>query len=313
MSISASLNERFAPYPDSALKRAVVEFLEQRQVETPSAHTVRNYAADLASFLGYFSAPGMTAPAPDEIGLPELREWMAALYDQQLAAVSIRRRVSSLRSFFEYCLLAGICDKNPAKYLRLPKAPKNAPHVLNADAANYLVDMTGAEQLKRPYPERDRLILEVLYGCGLRVSELVGLNEEDVDTEQRWLKVTGKGNKERLVPMSAEVVVALEEYAKKRQPREGERAVLLNYQGKRLSTRAVHDILRFYGKMLLGDPSVHPHALRHSYATHLLNAGADLRAIQELLGHSQLSTTQIYTKVAIEDLERVYQQAHPKA
>jgi integrase/recombinase XerC len=238
---------------------------------------------------------------------------MAALYDQKLAPVSIRRRVSSLRSFFHYCRLRGLVEQNFAKYLRLPKAPKKVPNVLNVDAVNFLVDNVAEPKLERPFPERDRAILETLYGCGLRVSELVGLNRDDLDLEQRWLRVLGKGRKERVVPLGVSVVEVIEKYLAGAQPQAGERAVFLNYQGRRLTTRAVHDIVKFYSRMLLGDPSVHPHELRHSYATHLLNAGADLRAIQELLGHSQLSTTQIYTKVAIEDLERVYQKAHPKA
>jgi site-specific recombinase XerD len=315
MSISASVNERFAPFPDSPLKQAILSFLEQRQLSTPSEHTIRNYAIDLAAFLQYFSPPGGTAPAPGHIGVPELREWLAALFEQKLAAVTIRRRISALRSFFHHAMLLGLVEKNPAKYLRLPKAPKSAPRVLHADAANYLVDQIGQpdDKLRRPFPLRDRLIFEVLYGCGLRVSELVGLNLDDLDLEQRWLRVLGKRNKERAVPMSQDLAALFAAYLPARQPQAGDTAVFLNYKGRRLSTRAIHGILRFYGQMLLGDPSLHPHALRHSYATHLLNAGADLRAIQELLGHAQLSTTQVYTKVAIEDLERVYQQSHPKA
>ena len=167
--------------------------------------------------------------------------------------------------------------------------------------------------MKRPFPLRDCAMFEVLYGSGLRVSELTGLNIEDIDLTGRWLRVLGKGGKERMTPLGQTGCAALERYVATRVPAAGETAVFLNYQGKRISTRAVHQITRFYASMLLGDPSVHPHELRHSFATHLLNAGADLRAIQELLGHAQLSTTQIYTKVAIEDLERVYQKAHPKA
>jgi integrase/recombinase XerC len=313
MSISASIAERFAPYADSALKAAIIGFLEQRERDSASAHTVRSYAVDLAGFLEFFSPPGATPPAPRELGVNDLREWMAKLFDQKLAPVSIRRRVSSLRSFFYYCRQRDLVDQNAAKYLRLPKTPKKVPQVLNAEAANHLVDQVGSQQLDRAFPERDRAIFETLYGCGLRVSELTGMSLDDLDFEQRWLRVVGKGRKERVVPLGESVVEALRVYLTKRRAAEGEGAVFVNYKGKRLSTRAVHQITKFYGQMLLGDPSLHPHELRHSYATHLLNAGADLRAIQELLGHSQLATTQIYTRVAIEDLERIYQKAHPKA
>ncbi len=320
MSISASVAERFGAFPASDLREAILGFLDQRERENASEHTVRNYAIDLAAFLQFFSPPGATPlapgampPSPAALGVNELREWMAALYDQKLAAVSVRRRVSSLRSFFHYCRSCGLVEQNAAKYLRLPKAPKKVPAVMNVDAVNFLVDNVAAPKLERPFPERDRAILETLYGCGLRVSELVGLNHDDLDLTERWLRVLGKGRKERIVPLGASVVEVLHAYLAKRIALAEEKAVFVNYQGKRLTTRAVHQIVKFYGQMLLGDPSLHPHEFRHSYATHLLNAGADLRAIQELLGHSQLSTTQIYTKVAIEDLERVYQKAHPKA
>ncbi len=313
MSISASPSERFAKFPASALRDAILGFLDQRALLSPSSHTLRNYSIDLEQFLQFFSPPGAAPPAPATLGVNELREWMTAFYDRNLAAPSIRRKVSSLRSFFHHCRTHGLCDKNPAKYLRLPKAPKKVPQVLEPEAAIFLLDNIGKPDLKRPFPKRDRAIFEVLYGSGLRVSELTGLNIEDLDLQERWLRVRGKGGKERATPLGQTGCAALETYLATRVPAAEETAVFLNYQGKRITTRAVHQITRFYATMLLGDPSVHPHELRHSFATHLLNAGADLRAIQELLGHAQLSTTQIYTKVAIEDLERVYQNAHPKA
>ncbi len=313
MSISASPSERFAKFPDSALRTAIVGFLEDRALRSPSSHTLRNYAIDLEQFLQFFSPPGAEPPAPAVIGVNELREWMAAFYDRELSALSIRRKVSSLRSFFHHCRTRELCSQNPAKYLRLPKAPRKVPQVLEPEAAIFLLDNIGKPDLKRPFPKRDCAMFEVLYGSGLRVSELTGLNIEDIDLAERWLRVLGKGGKERMTPLGQTGCAALESYLATRVPAVGETAVFLNYQGKRISTRAVHQITRFYASMLLGDPSVHPHELRHSFATHLLNAGADLRSIQELLGHAQLSTTQIYTKVAIEDLERVYQNAHPKA
>jgi integrase/recombinase XerC len=309
MSISASPFERFARFADGPLKQAATGFLEDRARQASSEHTLRNYAIDLEQFLDFFTPQ----PAINSLGVNELREWMSGLFDRKLTAVSIRRKVSSLRSFFHYCRLNELCEQNSAKYLRLPKTPKKVPQVLDAEAVNFLVDNIGKQELKRPFPKRDRAIFEVLYGCGLRVSELVGLNLDDMDLDQRWLRVLGKGNKERMTPIGHTPLAALNAYLAERTSSPTEQAVFLNYKGGRMSSRAVHQITKFYAVMLLGDPSVHPHEFRHSFATHLLNAGADLRAIQELLGHASLSTTQIYTKVAIEDLERVYQQSHPKA
>lgn len=310
MSISASPSERFARFAPGPLREAITAFLEDRARQTPSEHTVRNYAIDLEQVLEHFGEP---QPAPGQLGVNELREWMVGLWDRGLSSVSVRRKVSSLRSFYGWCRARGLSEANPAQYLRLPKTARKVPQVLDPEAVNVLVDNVGKQELKRPFPERDRAIFELLYGCGLRVSELTGLSLGDLDLEERWLRVRGKGSKERLTPVAAPAVEALRRYLKVRQAGEGEAAVFVNYKGGRLTTRAVHMITRFYAQMLLGDPSVHPHEFRHSYATHLLNAGADLRAIQELLGHASLSTTQIYTKVAIEDLERIYQNAHPKA
>ena len=309
MSISASPSERFSRFAPSPLSEAILGFLEDRARVSASPHTLRNYAVDLEQFLVHFTPP----PAIALIGINELREWMAGLYDKKLSAVSIRRKVSSLRSFFHWCRTCELADKNPAKYLRLPKTPKKVPQVLDAEKVIFFVDNIGKADLKRPFPQRDRAIFELLYGCGLRVSELVGLSLDDVDLDERWLRVLGKGSKERMSPIGQNALVALKSYLANRHALSGEKAVFVNYKGTRISSRAVHHLAKFYGSMLLDDSSVHPHEFRHSFATHLLNAGADLRAIQELLGHASLSTTQIYTKVAIEDLERVYQKSHPKA
>jgi integrase/recombinase XerC len=313
MSVSASPEERFANFAPSELRDGILEFLADRRARAASAHTLRNYAIDLEDLLRYFSPPGEAPPALAAIALNDLREWMGALLERGLGATSIRRRVSAVRSFFHYCRMLQRVERNHAKYLRLPKAPRKVPQTLHPDAMNALVDNIAKDEWKQPFPKRDRAVFELLYGCGLRVSELVGLDLAHLDLAQRWLRVTGKGNKERMSPMGETAVEAVRDYLLVRSAPAEEAALFVNYKGGRLSTRAVHHMTRFYGKVLLGDPSVHPHELRHSFATHLLNAGADLRAIQELLGHSQLATTQIYTKVAIEDLERVYQQAHPKA
>jgi integrase/recombinase XerC len=186
---------------------------------------------------------------------------------------------------------------------------------MTAEQMNTLLDDVAAGKLERPYPSRDRAMLEVLYGCGVRVSELAGLNLDDLDraAQETWMRVRGKGKKERQVPLPGQAAAALERYLAERPVARDERAVFLNHRGPRLGVRGIHGIVKLYATVLTGDPSVHPHAFRHAYATHLLAGGADLRAIQELLGHARLSTTQKYTQVSLTDLMRVYDKAHPKA
>jgi integrase/recombinase XerC len=187
---------------------------------------------------------------------------------------------------------------------------------MTAEQTNVLVDgvTPAADKFERPYPARDLAIFELLYGCGLRISELVGLNLEDFDFNERWIRVRGKGKKERQVPYAGKATVALERYLALRQPdSRGGSALFLNHRGGRLTDRGARGIVKFYAGMITGDSSIHPHSLRHAYATHLLSDGADLRAIQELLGHARLSTTQKYTQVSLADLMAVYDRAHPKA
>jgi integrase/recombinase XerC len=167
--------------------------------------------------------------------------------------------------------------------------------------------------LERPFPARDRAIFELLYGCGVRVSELAGLNLEDLDRAERWLRVRGKGRKERQVPLPGKAADALERYLVVRDVVREEAAVFLNHRKRRLTVRGIHGIVTFYATYLSGDPSIHPHSFRHAYATHLLADGADLRSIQELLGHARLSTTQKYTQVSLVDLMAVYDKSHPRA
>jgi integrase/recombinase XerC len=184
---------------------------------------------------------------------------------------------------------------------------------MSAERVNTLIDGVGAGKMERPHPARDRAIFEVLYGCGVRVSELAGLNLEDLDRAEGWIRVRGKGRKERQVPLPRQAAEALERYLNGRPIVREEHGVFLNHRGARLTDRGISLIVKFYSTYLAGDPAVHPHSFRHAYATHLLSAGADLRAIQELLGHARLSTTQKYTQVSLTDLMAVYDKAHPKA
>ena len=200
--------------------------------------------------------------------------------------------------------------------VRTPKAPKTLPAVMTAEQTNALVDgvLPAADKFERPYPARDLAIFELLYGCGLRISELVGLNLDDFDFNEHWIRVRGKGKKERQVPYAGKASASLERYLILRQPDSASgQALFLNHRGGRLTDRGARGIVKFYARMITGDSSIHPHSLRHAYATHLLSDGADLRAIQELLGHARLSTTQKYTQVSLTDLMAVYDRAHPKA
>jgi len=296
----------------SELERQIEHYLGELARRNASPHTLRNYRSDLEEFLQYFSRSDK--PAPSDIDLWMLREWLAHLFDQQLEAVSVRRKLAAVRSLFKHMLREGVIAKNPARLLRTPKAPKKLPRVPTAEQTNTLVDSVKDNELDRPFPERDVLIFELLYGCGLRISELTGLDLDDFDSSERWIRVRGKGNKERQVPYGAKAANALQRYLEKRAPNKpGDRALLMNRFGTRLLVRGARGIVKQYASLLSGDSSMHPHTLRHAYATHLLAAGADLRAIQELLGHSQLSTTQKYTQVSLTELMAVYDKAHPKA
>jgi integrase/recombinase XerC len=190
--------------------------------------------------------------------------------------------------------------------------PKTLPQVPNAEVTNALVDGSSREELGQPHPARDRLLLELLYGSGLRISEAVELNLDDFDRTERWMRIRGKGKKERQVPYGAKSAAALDAYLEVRGAAD-EGALFLNHRGKRLTDRGARNVIRFYASFVAGDSSIHPHTLRHAFATHLLSDGADLRAIQELLGHARLSTTQKYTQVSLADLVKVYDKAHPKA
>lgn len=277
------------------LEQQIARFLEELARRNVSTHTIRAYGTDLKDFLNYFR------PRPETFEVLHIREWMADLHARGLTAVSIRRHIAALRMFFRYLNREGLIATNPAKLVHLPKTPKKLPDVMTPEQAGALLDSVKEA-------ERNLAMLELLYGAGLRVSELVGLNLEDVDRSEGWLRIRGKGRKERQVPYTGKAAAALEAYLPVRKAAPLETAVFTNHRGKRLTTRGVQKIVKSYG-----DFSLHPHSLRHAYATHLLRDGADLRTIQELLGHARLSTTQRYTQVSLTDLMAEYDKAHPKA
>lgn len=295
------------PPAPSELRRQIDRYLDTLQVANASPHTLRNYGSDLRQFLDYFSPPGEIPPDPSAFDHHLIREFLGALFARGNTNRSVARKLAAVRALFAFLARERLIESNPARLVATPKLPKTLPTVPTAEQTNQLVDATALEG-----HARDRTILELLYGCGLRVSELVGLNLDDFDWGQRWIRVRGKGRKERQLPFGAKAAEALEAYLQARAGYDSP-ALLLNYRGQRLTTRSVGRLVKRYAVQFTGDPSVHPHTLRHAYATHLLGDGADLRAIQELLGHASLSTTQKYTQVSLQDLMAVYDKAHPKA
>ncbi|HLH04425.1 MAG TPA: site-specific tyrosine recombinase/integron integrase [Bryobacteraceae bacterium] len=290
------------------IREAIAKYLAELGRRGASKHTLRSYGSDLEQFASYFERAG-SAPLFEQLDLPLLREWLAALYDEGLEATSVRRKVAALRAMYRFLLEEGLITDNPSARLRLPKLKQRLPEVMSEEKTNTLID-SAAEQ---PAPERDIAILELLYGCGIRVSELIGINLDDIDLRQGWLRVRGKGNKEREVPIADRAAEAITRYLANRAPQPGEPALFLNSRGARLNDRQVRRLVKLYALVATGDSTVHPHSFRHAFATHLLNDGADLRTIQELLGHARLSTTQKYTQVSLRDLQAVYDRAHPKA
>jgi integrase/recombinase XerC len=297
----------------SGLEAQIERFLAELKRQNVSAHTLRAYASDLRQLIEYFSPPGAAPPEPRQLDTLALREWLGALYRQRLAAVTMRRKVAAVRALFRFLVEHGVVETNIARLLRTPKAPKTLPRVPTAEQTNALLDDVAAGRLERPFPARDIALFELLYGCGIRIGELAALSVADVDLAERWLLVRGKGRKERQVPFGQKAAAALERYLAAREAAPHETALFVNHRGGRLTDRGARGIVKLYATALAGDASLHPHSFRHAFATHLLSDGADLRSIQELLGHARLSTTQKYTQVSLTDLMAVYDKAHPKA
>jgi integrase/recombinase XerC len=296
------------------IRESIAKYLAELTRRGASKHTLRNYGSDLEQFASYFEAPGVTAPAFEQLDLVLLREWLGGLYDHKLSVVTVRRKLAALRAVFKFAMQEGDIARNPATRLRTPRVKQRLPEVMSAEKTNNLLDAVDSDKVvEMPDKHRDVALLELMYGCGIRVSELVGINLEDIDLRTGWLRVRGKGNKERQVPVGGRAVEAVNVYLDKRQAQPSERALFLNSRGARLGDRQVRRLVKLYAVLVAGDSTVHPHSFRHAYATHLLSDGADLRSIQELLGHARLSTTQKYTQVSLKDLQLVYDRAHPKA
>jgi len=296
------------------IRESIAKYLAELTRRGASPHTLRNYGSDLEQFAAYFEPSGAPVPLLEELDLALLREWLGGLYYHKLSVVTVRRKLAAVRAVFKFSMQEGVITRNPATRLRTPKVRPRLPEVMSAEKTNNLIDaVDSGEVVEMPDKERDVALLELMYGCGIRVSELVGINLDDVDLHSGWLRVRGKGNKERQVPVAARAVDAVNVYLQKRAAPPAERALFLNSRGARLGDRQVRRLVKLYAILVAGDSTVHQHSFRHAYATHLLSDGADLRSIQELLGHARLSTTQKYTQVSLTDLQRVYDRAHPKA
>jgi integrase/recombinase XerC len=318
------------------MKQTIEKFIHYLRYErNASPDTIREYRRDIEQFHEFLTPPGQRAPDIGEIDHRLVREYVNSMYDRKLEKASIARRLSSLRTFFRFCVREKLARHNPAKLVSSPKLPKRLPRILTAEELNAFLDNLGAsgEQARRrrkltPKTEeqtkiilkRDRAILELLYASGLRVAEIVGINVRDLDRRGQMVRVQGKGRKERVVPFGAKAHAAIEAYWPVREQilaGAGDKgnydAVFLNNMGGRLTDRSVHLLVKKYAKLSNVNWDLHPHSLRHAFATHLLADGADLRAIQELLGHASLSTTQRYTQASIKQLMEIYDKSHPHA
>ncbi len=306
------------------MQEYIDKFLDHLKYEkNMSEHTLRNYRIDLGQFYDYLAPldpAGIRRPVPiRSINHITIRDFMATLYGQKKKKTSIARKLATLRSFFKFLCREQVLDLNPAQLVSSPRLEKKLPKHLTIESVIRFIE---TPELDTPLGKRDRAILELLYGTGMRVSELVKLNLNDIDFNHQSVRVKGKGRKERIVPFGKKALESLQLYLGSRgellaEAVEEDRdplALFLNYQGTRITTRSVGRLINKYAKLCAElNQDVSPHSLRHSFATHLLNAGADLRAIQELLGHARLSTTQQYTHVSTERLIEVYDKAHPKA
>jgi len=302
------------------MEKLIEQFLEHLRYErNVSAHTLRNYASDLEQFT-YFLVPDRKTKLPDvaEIDHLTIREWMASLHSDQKKKSSIARKLAALRTFFQFLVREGMLELNPAKLVSTPKLEKKLPNHLSIEEAIRFIE---SPDLDTDLGKRDRAMLELMYATGVRVAELTTLNVADVDFQNQLIRVTGKRRKQRIVPFGDPAGDAIRSYLGVREKflfnapisKRDERALFLNYQGTRITTRSVGRMVEKYIRICAGMHDISPHALRHSFATHLLDSGADLRDIQELLGHARLSTTQVYTHVSMEKLIEVYDKAHPKA
>ncbi|HOX54354.1 MAG TPA: tyrosine recombinase XerC [Candidatus Omnitrophota bacterium] len=286
------------------MQRHIDKFVAYLEIEkNASAHTILNYKLDLTEFANFLKDTTV-----DKIDYLSLRKYLAFLKEKNLKSRTLARKVSCLRTFFKFLSREGYIKSNPATLLLTPKLDKRLPQFLTEDE---MLKLLEAPPKDGESGLRDRAIMETFYSTGMRISELVGLNMDDIDFISGVVKVRGKGKKERLLPIGEKALSALRQYIDNR--KEKTKEVFLNKNGTRITDRGVRDILEKYIKLTSLKENISPHTLRHTFATHLLNHGADLRSVQELLGHVNLSTTQIYTHLSTERLKNIYDKTHPRA
>jgi integrase/recombinase XerC len=311
------------------VERATDDFLRHLRERNASAHTIKAYTGDLDSFAAYIGSRDWK-----KIDHIAIRGFLSHLYDKGLSKTSVARALAAVRSLYRWLAQEGVVEQNPAKLVSTPRLPKKLPRVPTIEEMNFVLD--GKMPEAASFPERDRLMLELLYGCGIRNSELVGINLDDISLSNEAILIRGKGKKERYVPFGGSALAALSVYLPWRQqllatlnntlksapknnisaksmPAKGMPALLVNQRGGRLTTRSVGRIVKRIAVARGLSPEVHPHTLRHAFGTHMLEEGADLRAIQELLGHERLATTQRYTQLSVKHVMNVYDQTHPRA
>ncbi len=306
--------------PAGPVAKGVARFLRALESERrASRHTVKAYTFDLRRFADYIGP----ADGWDSIDHIRIRGFLSSLYEKGLSKVSVARALAALRSLYRWLAREGVVEQNPAALVATPRLPKKLPRVPTVEEMNAVLD--GAMPEQAAFPERDRVLLELLYGCGIRNSELVGLDVDDIRWSQEALLVRGKGRKERIVPFGDAAQAALSIYLPLRNQKlalrneklaaagKSTRALLINRRGGRLTTRSVGRIVKQIAVAKGLSPDVHPHTLRHAFGTHMLEEGADLRAIQELLGHERLATTQRYTQLSVRHVLSVYDKTHPRA
>jgi len=293
------------------MKNEIQEFLAYLKHErNASPHTISSYGIDLSQFAAYLDAKKFKLTRVDNI---ILRGFLVELYQKKLTKTSAARKLAAIRSFFEYCVRQKWVEDNPAKVVATPRLDQHVPAFLSEAEMEKLLDVPPTENA---LGLRDRAVLEFFYATGIRVSELVGIDLEDVNLDEKMVRVRGKGKKERLAPFGRKAAESLEAYLRLRYAFPlvlGEKALFLNYQGTRITARSVQRLVGKYFKQAALRKKISPHALRHSFATHLLSRGADLRVIQELLGHESLATTQKYTHLDVKQLLDVYRRSHPRA
>lgn len=291
------------------MRKYIFDFLQYlKQEKNVSPHTKRNYLSDLEQLFDFLGE----LPLAD-VDHQLLREFIAHLLKSKIRKSSIARKLSAIRAFFKYLNRAGLLKGNPARLVVTPKRERRLPGVLTVDDALRLMDAPGKKSEDNKIELRDGAVLETLYSTGIRASELVGMNRDDINRHDRLIRIRGKGRRERVVPIGQKALDAVELYIKTKKTSADIHAVFTGPAGNRLTVRTVQRILEKYRKKLGLLQKASPHTLRHSFATHMLESGADLRAIQELLGHASLSTTQRYTHLNLSSLMDTYDKAHPRA